>query len=267
MRIVREPKMGGPPPADRRSNDQPAPPGCHNCVHAVYDWSDQVNSNNMGWSYRPMCSNHPDHSGVMRKVPGRGPCRNWRPKPAPPVRVDPPNPVGPRECKITLTKGLFATVDPEDYEWLNAFRWHATCSRGRYYAATVVNGKSISMHRMIMNPPPGMQVDHKSTDRLNNHRDNLRLATAGQNRHNTGPSKRRKGRPKSSQYVGVTRHGDKWKVKITHEGQEHFLGYFDDEIEAALAWDAKAKELRGEFAYLNFPNGPPPGRRPGSRSG
>jgi len=146
-----------------------------------------------------------------------------------------------------------ATVDPEDYEWLNGFRWHATCSRGQYYAATVVNGKSISMHRMIMNPPPGMQVDHKSKDRLNNHRYNLRLATARQNRYNTGPVKR-KDRPKSSQFVGVMRHGDRWKVKITHEGKEYYLGLFDDEIEAALAWDAKARELHGEFAYLNFPD-------------
>jgi len=57
----------------------------------------------------------------------------------------------------------------------------------------------------------------------------------------------------------VTRHGDRWKAKITHQGVEHFLGYFDDEIVAALTRDAKAKELHGEFAYLNFPDGPPPG--------
>lgn len=57
----------------------------------------------------------------------------------------------------------------------------------------------------------------------------------------------------------MTRHGDRWKAKITHQGVEHFLGYFDDEIVAALTRDAKAKELHGEFAYLNFPDGPPPG--------
>jgi hypothetical protein len=122
----------------------------------------------------------------------------------------------------------------------------------------VIHGKSISMHRLIMNPPPGMDVDHKNTDRLNNHRDNLRLATPAQNRYNSRSCARR-GRHKSSQYIGVTRDGDKWKSKITHSGREYCLGHFDDEIEAALAWDAKAKELHGEFAYLNFPDGPPPG--------
>jgi hypothetical protein len=182
---MRVPRWGPKPPAaDRAEKDKPIPPGCHNCAHAVWDWSDCVNTINAGWPYRPMCSNHPDSSGRMQKVPIRGLCRNWRPKPAPPVRADPADPVGPTECKITLTKGLFATVDPQDYEWLNGFRWHATTSRGRTYAATVVNGKSISMHRMIMNPPPGIWAAHKDTERLNNHRDNLRLATPAQNRHN-----------------------------------------------------------------------------------
>ncbi|MGE5295598.1 MAG: HNH endonuclease [Solirubrobacterales bacterium] len=253
------PSTAGAPAASTPSAAEPQVRRCcGSCRHAIWDASDMLNTFGLGWPVRPRCSNHPDSPGRMRKVPGLGPCRNWEPKPAPPVRIEPDEPVGPTECKITLTKGLVATVDPEDYEWLSGFRWHATTSRGKTYAATTVHGKSISMHRMIMNPPKGMQVDHKSTDRLNNHRDNLRLATPGQNRHNSR-SCARKGRPKSSRFMGVTRCGDRWKVKITHEGVAHFLGYFDDEVEAALAWDAKAKELRGEFAYLNFPDGPPPG--------
>ncbi len=243
-------KMRGP----AEDSQGETPPGCYNCVHAVWDRGDLMQSFSTGWPCRPMCSNHPDASGRMQKVPVRGPCRNWRPKRTPPVRLDPP----PNECKITLTKGLFATVDPDDYEWLNGFRWHATCSRGRYYAATVIGGRSISMHRLIMNPPPDMWVDHKSTDRLDNRRSNLRIVTPTQNRHNSRSCARR-GRRRSSQYVGVTRRGDKWRVKITHEGKEHFLGCFDDEVEAAKAWDAKAKELRGEFTYLNFPDAVPPG--------
>ncbi|MBP7051350.1 MAG: hypothetical protein KBE65_10080 [Phycisphaerae bacterium] len=101
-------------------------------------------------------------------------------------------------------------------------------------------------------------MDHKDNDRLNSERENLRFVTPARNRGNTRPHGR-KGKPKSSQYLGVTRSGDRWKAKITHQGHEHFLGYFDDEVEAARVWDAKAKELRGEFTYLNFPDAVPPG--------
>ena len=124
MGIVREPYAKNDPRAKSESRPPKAAElrGCHNCVHAVWDKGDLMQSFTTGWPYRPMCSNHPDSLGQMRKVPVRGPCRNWRPKPAPPLRLEPPEPAGPDECKITLTKGLFATVDPEDLDWFNGFR-------------------------------------------------------------------------------------------------------------------------------------------------
>jgi hypothetical protein len=40
---------------------------------------------------------------------------------------------------------------------------------------------------------------------------------------------------------------------MMHQGEDLSLGLFDDEVEAAKARDAKALELQGEFAYLDFP--------------
>lgn len=37
------------------------------------------------------------------------------------------------------------------------------------------------------------------------------------------------------------------------DGKHNWIGVFDSEEDAARAYDAKAKELWGEFAYLNFP--------------
>jgi len=193
------------------------------------------------------CVNHPDSPGTMIQVMPSDTCRNFRPRKEPPVRLDPTQPENTGLRRIALTKGKFATVDAADYEWLKDFRWHATCARGRYYAATVIDGKSISMHRMIMNPPDGLVTDHIDGDGLNNPRFNLRNCTPEQNRQNTRPRK------KSSQYIGVYRRGDKWYGKLKHKGTPYHLGPFDTEIEAAKARDQKAVELFGEFAWLNFP--------------
>jgi hypothetical protein len=193
------------------------------------------------------CVNHPDSPGTMIQVMPSDTCRNFRPRKEPPVRLNSPQPENPGLRRIALTKGKFATVDAADYEWLKDFRWHATCARGRYYAATVIDGKSISMHRMIMNPPDGLVTDHIDGDGLNNPRFNLRNCTPEQNRQNTRPRK------KSSQYIGVYRRGDKWYGKLKHKGIPYHLGPFDTEVEAAKARDKKAIELFGEFAWLNFP--------------
>jgi hypothetical protein len=177
-------------------------------------------------------------------------CRNFRARPLPPVRGTPPEPPNDEVRYVALTKGKWAIVDAADYEWLSAFRWHATCARGRYYAATVINGKSITMHRMIMNPPSGMVTDHTDANGLNNRRANLRNCTPDENRQHTRP------RPNRSQYIGVYRRGEKWVFKINHKGTHYYVGPFDTPLEAAKARDKKAKELFGKFAWLNFPDDP-----------
>ncbi len=51
----------------------------------------------------------------------------------------------------------------------------------------------------------------------------------------------------------MLRHGDKWEAGIRCQGKYHYLGLFEDEVEAAKARDRKAYELHGPYAYLNFP--------------
>ncbi len=105
------------------------------------------------------------------------------------------------------------------------------------------------MHRAILNAPKGLLVDHIDGNGLNNRKSNLRLCTFAQNAHNSRPR-----RNSSSRYKGVCWHKvkKKWTVSIYKGGKRTYLGYYDDEIEAALAYDRKATELFGEFAYLNF---------------
>jgi hypothetical protein len=100
-----------------------------------------------------------------------------------------------------------------------------------------------------MQAPKGLVVDHIDHDGLNNRKSNLRIATAAENRRHC-----RKVKGGSSKYKGVYRHkgANKWSAKIGINGRCIFLGYFDNEIEAAKAYDKAAKEHHKEFAVFNF---------------
>ena len=92
-------------------------------------------------------------------------------------------------------------------------------------------------------------VDHIDRNKLNNHISNLRWCTREENQHN-----RSKNKNGSSIYKGLSFHkqANKWKAHICHYGLQIYLGLFTDEVEAAYAYDRKAKELFKEFVKLNF---------------
>lgn len=93
------------------------------------------------------------------------------------------------------------------------------------------------------------EIDHKDRNRSNNIWTNLRLVTRSQNNANLGKRK-----DNSSGFRGVS-----WSERdgyfhcyINKEGKRTNIGYFQCPVEAAKAYDAKAKEIFGEFAYQNF---------------
>lgn len=152
---------------------------------------------------------------------------------------------------IKLTQGKFAIVDDEDFEWLNKQKWCAGINRkgGDYYALTSENRKMVGMHRKIMGvTDPKLVVDHKDHNTLNNQRSNLRVATYSQNKAN-----RRSWPNSSSQFLGVSwyKREQKWVAKIQINGKGKSLGRYDNEIDAALAYNRGALEAYGEFANLN----------------
>jgi hypothetical protein len=118
-----------------------------------------------------------------------------------------------------------------------------------WYARRHSKGESILMHREIMRPRPGMVVDHIDHNGVHNRQSNLRVCTSAENQRN------RPGVGGSSQYKGVSydKEHKKWEAGITLRGKRIHIGLFESEIEAARAYDRKALELFGEFAYLNFP--------------
>jgi hypothetical protein len=98
---------------------------------------------------------------------------------------------------------------------------------------------------------PDKLIDHIDGDGTNNKLNNLRLATSEQNGHN----QRKQSRKTSSQYKGVSfdTWSGRWQSYIQHKNKNIHIGRHDTEEEAARAYDAKARELFGEFANCNFP--------------
>jgi hypothetical protein len=151
---------------------------------------------------------------------------------------------------IPLTQGKFAIVDADDYDQLSKHKWHVSKNHRTEYAGMSPGGKYIKMHRLLLNAPPHLVVDHRDRNGLNNRKANLRLCTHQENICNQRPQ-----RDRTSRFRGVHWHKTtkKYAARIQKYGKRYFLGYYHDEIEAAVAYDIKAMEFFGEFAYLNFP--------------
>ena len=106
------------------------------------------------------------------------------------------------------------------------------------------------MHRKIMKYDGPLVVDHINGNGLDNRKDNLRIVTPEQNNYNTVKGFNRG----SSRYKGVGKCKDrqKWYARIGYKGRRINLGMFDNEIDAAKAYDEAARELYREYAHLNF---------------
>lgn len=155
--------------------------------------------------------------------------------------------------EIELTQGQVALIDQGDLDTVLKFRWYAGHHGQGWRAESSSDykrreGRHLRMHRLILDAPPGMDVDHVNGNGLDNRRMNLRLASRSQNLAN-----QRKQRDKtSSRYKGVSisRQGT-WRARICVRGQKRWLGIFESEEEAALAYNRAASEYFGEFARLN----------------
>lgn len=145
----------------------------------------------------------------------------------------------------------FAIIDDEDFEYLNQWKWYY--HQGYAHRTLHLNSKkakTISMHRTIMKEPKDKLVDHINMNGLDNRKSNLRICNKKENSRNSGIQKNNK-----SGYVGVSKNSSSkklWQVRIGYNGNKIHLGYFNDKIEAAKAYNEKALELYGEYARLNI---------------
>jgi len=136
-----------------------------------------------------------------------------------------------------------ALVSPEDAH-LAERRWHRD-NRG-YARRMGPDGKVEQLHRVVLGLTHGdaLEADHINGDKLDNRRSNLRVVTHRENLQNL------RSRPgAASRFRGVQWRDDRrcWRARLGRVS----LGYFHDELEAALAVE------RYRVEHLPFANQDP----------
>jgi hypothetical protein len=142
---------------------------------------------------------------------------------------------------IPLTQGRFALVSDEDFLVLSQWTW---CVSGNGYAhrSVNINGRksTVKMHRTVIHAPKGFDIDHINGNKLDNRRENLRIASRSLNMHNVP-----KRVTNTSGYKGVTWHkaANKWCAQIMINYKNHYLGLFENIEEAVRARRKKEVDL------------------------
>lgn len=151
--------------------------------------------------------------------------------------------------ELELSQGFKTYVDDEDYDHLNQWKWYyhkGRAVRGQWHKCPVCVREKIYMARYLMKCPPHLFVDHIDGNPLNNTKRNLRICTKAQNCQN-----RKKRNSSPYKYKGAYFYDGKWVSSIGYKNKSIFIGRFNNDIDAAIAYNKKAIELFGEFAKLN----------------
>jgi hypothetical protein len=151
--------------------------------------------------------------------------------------------------------------DDIDHELVSGYHWMISKGKkGVFYARGYIGKKSggngvhdkARMHRLIMNCPEDLQIDHIDGNGLNNQRVNLRVAKNAQNCRN-----QRAHSDSLTGYKGITFVKKKklYFARIRVNNKLISLGRSKDLKKAVIRYNEAATKYFGEFAFLNkIPN-------------
>lgn len=149
---------------------------------------------------------------------------------------------------IPNKKDAYVIIDTEDYENIRHLRWHIN-SEG------YVRSEKGLLHRLIMDVTDiTVLIDHINGNKLDNTKNNLRLASVETNAQNVT-----KQLGTSSKYLGVSKQYNTtnkiWRASMRKNGKDITIGSYETEELAARARDTYILDkFPGTYYKLNFPN-------------
>jgi hypothetical protein len=147
---------------------------------------------------------------------------------------------------LPISRGLETKIDRETLDMLSAtknLKWNAQKSGKRFYVSkNTSSGGKVYLHRLIMNPTPGLCIDHINGDSLDNRKENLRVCSFRENSRNI----------RVDGFKGVTKENNKYAAQIQIDGNHINIGVFSTEGDAARAYDIVAAFVFKEYAAFNF---------------
>lgn len=145
---------------------------------------------------------------------------------------------------LTGTRGEIIKISDCDWSECSGIRW---CIIGKGYVRSTTR-PYIRLHRHILKPSKGMDVDHINGDTLDNRRENLRICTRSQNKMNGNLYKNN-----TSGYKGIywNKRKEKWHIHLTVNQKDRHIGYYETLEEAINARNVAVKKFHGEFARID----------------
>lgn len=165
--------------------------------------------------------------------------------------------------KINVVNPQYGTaeviLDDDVYRLLKGRLFGLYGHGNHFYARVGIENHWIPIHKLVCPSPKGYYTDHKNGNQFDNRRKNLRVCDPSQSAANRGYTKHTD-TIATSKYKGVRKRRDvkenhrAWTAAIKKGDTRYHLGSFHTEVEAAEAYNQKAKELFGEYARLNIIN-------------
>ena len=154
--------------------------------------------------------------------------------------------------EISLAGGRgFALMDDADAPLVSRYMWSISDRGAHKYAMGKLKGGApgcpVPMHRLIMRPRKGRQVDHINNNGLDNRRVNLRTCTPSQNAMNRGAMRTSATGLKGVTFRPSSRNPNKYSASGKLNGRQFCLGNYPNAQAAHEAYCAWAKKAHGPF--------------------